>query len=142
MRKTHFLVLLVIVLGFSVGGCTMDASTPPENTPSEIDLALTQIATAPSFLQSTPTATEGIGGGDNEETQTAMALSVIQATTPAVITMTPTIQPTAQATQPLSVPGSYTLKKGEWPYCLARRFNINPDSLMNANNITLDMVFS
>jgi len=33
-------------------------------------------------------------------------------------------------------PASYTLQAGEFPYCIARRFNINPDQLLSANGIT------
>ena len=36
----------------------------------------------------------------------------------------------------MSAPSSYTLQQGEFPYCLARRFNINPDQLLSANGIT------
>lgn len=31
------------------------------------------------------------------------------------------------------MPSSYALHAGEWPYCLARRFDIDPDALMAAN---------
>lgn len=64
------------------------------------------------------------------------------ATTSAASTVVPATQkPTQQATTPLatsavSAPSSYTLQQGEFPYCLARRFNINPDQLMSANGIT------
>jgi len=33
------------------------------------------------------------------------------------------------------VPERYTLHEGEFPYCLARRFNINPDDLLAANGL-------
>jgi len=33
------------------------------------------------------------------------------------------------------VPSSYTLKAGEFPYCIARRFNISPAELLNANSL-------
>ncbi len=36
----------------------------------------------------------------------------------------------------MSAPGSYTLQQGEHPYCLARRFNINPSQLLSANGIS------
>jgi LysM repeat protein len=35
-------------------------------------------------------------------------------------------------------PASYTLQSGEFPYCLARRFNVNPDDLLSVNGITSD----
>jgi len=40
---------------------------------------------------------------------------------------------------PTSTPGrpvSYTLQAGEYPYCIARRFNVNPAELLIVNNLT------
>jgi hypothetical protein len=28
------------------------------------------------------------------------------------------------------------LEKGEWPYCIARRFNVNPDELLSLSGLT------
>jgi LysM repeat protein len=36
------------------------------------------------------------------------------------------------------VPDSYTLKSGEFPYCIARRFNIDPIELLSANGLSLN----
>ncbi len=141
MRKTHFLVLLIITLGLIVSACKMDASTAPTDTPSEIDNLFSQLTAAPTYPL-TPTDSEGTGGGEFDAIETAEARGATQAAPSGVITMTPTVQPISPTAQPLVVPGSYSLKKGEWPYCIARRFNINPETLMNANNITPDMVFS
>jgi LysM repeat protein len=33
-------------------------------------------------------------------------------------------------------PASYTLQNGEFPYCIARRFNVNPDALLSINGLT------
>jgi LysM repeat protein len=35
-----------------------------------------------------------------------------------------------------SVPSTYTLQKGEWPYCIARRFDVNPNELLTLNQLT------
>ena len=35
------------------------------------------------------------------------------------------------------MPDSYTLKKGEFPWCIARRFDVDAVALMNANGIPL-----
>jgi hypothetical protein len=34
------------------------------------------------------------------------------------------------------VPNNYTLSLGEWPYCLARRFDIDPAAILAANGLT------
>jgi LysM repeat protein len=35
------------------------------------------------------------------------------------------------------VPSSYTLQKGEFPYCIARRFNLNPNELLSQNGLSV-----
>lgn len=69
------------------------------------------------------------------------------ATTPAAatvmpVTKTPTpivtgVVPTTAVTRP----ATYTLQSGEFPYCIARRFNVNPDDLLSVNGITDGGVF-
>jgi LysM repeat protein len=49
------------------------------------------------------------------------------ATTPVIVGTIPTAGPR---------PTSYTLQKGEFPYCIARRFNINPNELLSLNGLT------
>ncbi len=38
-------------------------------------------------------------------------------------------------------PASYTLQPGEFPYCIARRFNVNPDELLSLNGLTNGQVY-
>lgn len=38
-------------------------------------------------------------------------------------------------------PASYTLQKGEFPYCIARRFNVDPDDLLSASGLTSPDVY-
>lgn len=35
-------------------------------------------------------------------------------------------------------PETYSLNKGEWPFCIARRYNLNPLDLLNANGLSLE----
>ena len=54
-------------------------------------------------------------------------------------TATPTPEPTATPVPvnvDKTVPSEYVLHAGEFPWCIARRFNINPIDLMNANGIS------
>jgi LysM repeat protein len=52
---------------------------------------------------------------------------------------TPAIQPTAAPTFVLppapTQPATYTLQKGEFPFCIARRYNIDPSTLLSTNNL-------
>lgn len=49
-----------------------------------------------------------------------------------------TVMPPANSTPvPAGVrPASYTLQYGEFPYCIARRFNVDPDALLSASGLT------
>lgn len=33
-------------------------------------------------------------------------------------------------------PATYTIQRGEYPYCIARRYNVDPGALMRANNLS------
>jgi LysM repeat protein len=74
-----------------------------------------------------PTATFGIGVTAGVTTPVAATVVPISksATPQAVI-------PTNSSVRP----ASYTLQFGEFPYCIARRFNLNPDALLAANGLT------
>ena len=38
-------------------------------------------------------------------------------------------------------PPTYTLQNGEFPYCIARRFNVDPDALLRASGLTSPDVY-
>lgn len=66
----------------------------------------------------------------------------------AVPTETPTLAGdiTPSATQPLPTvtinrPASYALQKGEFPYCIARRFNVDPEELLSLNNLASGNIY-
>jgi LysM repeat protein len=42
---------------------------------------------------------------------------------------------------PLVVPATYTLQKGEFPFCIARRFNVDPSELLRINGLSSYSVF-
>ncbi|MEW6405488.1 MAG: LysM peptidoglycan-binding domain-containing protein [Chloroflexota bacterium] len=48
----------------------------------------------------------------------------------------PSFTPGGPTTTPGAVPSTYTLERGEWPYCIARRFNVNPDELLSLSGLT------
>jgi hypothetical protein len=41
-------------------------------------------------------------------------------------------------TPDLHRPETYSLTKGEWPFCIARRYNLNPIDLLNASGLSLE----
>jgi len=139
MKKHHMLVIMILVT-LTLSACRMSASTPPPVTPttnlSEIARQATQTAIA-----KTPKA------GDTqvpEATQADDTQAATQAPTEAADTPEPTQKPTSdsdnQSGPEYAVPDSYTLHEGEFPFCLARRFNINIDDLLNHNGLSRDAI--
>jgi LysM repeat protein len=59
-------------------------------------------------------------------------------TTPAAGVLTPAVV-SGPTTAPLPAgvrPATYILQNGEWPYCIARRFNVDPDALLSSSGLT------
>lgn len=105
------------------------AASPTLGTPST---ATTGTVATPTGPTATPTV-----GTPVTQAATLIPVTVI----PSGSTFTPTTQAGSTVVVPTvapgSVPATYTLQKGEWPYCIARRFNVNPDELLNVNGLTV-----
>lgn len=140
-RAFVFLLLGILVLGLS--SCELHASTGPE-TPA--------------------TTSEGFPvPGETQQTTGGGSITFPTATVPAYPPMTNTTQiPAQNPTQssaypaPTNVPGaptattsvlyvqptpggppsSYTLAEGEFPFCIARRFDVNQNELLELNGLT------
>jgi LysM repeat protein len=143
MKKILYpMILIILMLSLVLGGCTRSATkggggdvavdTPdipfpvgPENNPNRIT----------EIIAVTHTAAAQVSGDDEQPAQ-----EVATATPEAVLEETPKSLPTTAAiVVPTATPGlptTYTVQDGEFPYCLARRFNINPNDLVSINNIS------
>jgi LysM repeat protein len=68
-------------------------------------------------------------------------------TTPAPVTVIPggsSATPYVTVFVPTAIvgrPATYTLQMGEFPYCIARRFNVNPNDLLSMNGISDGSIF-
>lgn len=116
-----------------LAACTRSASgLPTELLPTEdpIESIFSTVAT-----QTALAAQAGTGGGEDED-EASPTPSQTPETGDVTATPTSTETNTPAPTPELVVPSSYTLNEGEWPYCLARRFNIDPDALLEANGLT------
>lgn len=151
-----FVLILIAVLALTLGACTRAASSAPVATPT------------PAVNFPKPLATTGMNAIEVAGTQTALATSglpmpLVGAGTEAAAN--PTFTPLAgvdQATAlpsptgeiaaantpapvvtaaPVTKPGSYTLKEGEFVYCIARRFNVNPDEILSLNGLADGQTF-
>jgi LysM repeat protein len=145
MSKKIFSILLVfIILALALSSCTRIASfSPLANQVPTVD----SLADLPIIIQA-PQIQDPLS-----ITQTAIAM-IAQATQPAIIiTVTaepsgigveeaePTpIPPTSTAVPPTAVPSrpeTYTLKYGEWPICIARRYDLDLSNFLAANNLNM-----
>ncbi len=128
MNKSHMLIFIVIISSLLFSACTMSASTPPPITPTTMDLSEIARQATETAIAKTPKAGETQVPGETQVT--------VGDTSPTGVAPTNTPAPTVtKGSDPVSyaVPDSYTLHKGEFVFCLARRFNILPKDIMTLN---------
>jgi len=142
-------LLLVAVL---LSACEQPYSTPPAVTNTPIDpnsFFSTPIPSQPANMQdveniSTQTALAGQATQPPVAGATAtLALPVNLSATPTpIIALNPTstqavaVVPTSTSVPAGSKPSTYVLKVGEFPYCIARRFNVDPDQLLSLSGLS------
>jgi len=85
--------------------------------------------------QSGVTATPGVSGAGTPVPSTptnAVPTTPVAATSTPAVVSGPTNPPLPAGVRPQT----YVLQTGEWPYCIARRFDVNPDALLSASGLT------
>lgn len=124
-------IVSVVIIALLLSGCKMPASKAP-TTPPE------QIMTTPIRLQ-TDTPGEMTEIPVEEPVHTATLEPGEDAPPPPTNTPEPTI---AVAVPTVTRPAEYTLREGEFPYCIARRFNLNIADLLSLNNLSSNALLS
>jgi LysM repeat protein len=144
-QQTKIVLLVALALFLTLTACTRQASQAPVTTPSPtVDVPfpvttpslgqfgtqtaealkpVTQATTAPEVVLATPTQT-GAGGNDNQS-------GGGQAAPVATATQQPVQVPA------ITVPSKYTLQKGEWPICIARRFDLDISTFFAQNGLSM-----
>lgn len=152
-NKSFLLVIVLLVLVLALSACTRSASTAPAGaitatselpfefkTPGSLSTEIvSQTAAAGGYPDQPKSPTEQAGGGVPGDLQPT-ALPLPAETTAAPEVVQPTQAPIANWQPTPGLPASYTLNKGEFPYCIARRFNINPSEMLAANGLTTNSV--
>jgi len=151
--KPSGILISVLVLGTVLASaCTQTYSQAPLATPTLIPTGL--------FVSPFPSGQDAVKIVSDLGTQTAMAKTAQAGGT--VLPTTPQAGTSSAATsdvtgagtpEPATVepaatsqggtagrPATYTLQQGEFPYCIARRFNVNPSDLLSANGISGETV--
>lgn len=140
MRKSTFtLILVAVLLMLTVAACQRSASQAPTEvagtTSGELDFV---VGTEPS---------QAMVDDAVKATETAIAMETMLPLqsgggAPAEAAATPPPPaPTAIpviATPELSRPSTYALQKGEWPICIARRYDLDIGALFAANGLNMN----
>ena len=145
--RTFLIILLTGILVFGLTSCKLPASKGPEEAN----------ATSEGFpVPGETQPTTGGGGVNTSATQTSQAYpsttiptqvppqnptqgSAYPAPTNVPGAPTPTAAPVIYVEPtPGGPPPSYTLAEGEFPFCIARRFDVNQNELLTLNGLTVD----
>jgi LysM repeat protein len=167
MKRGATVASTMMLIAVIVSACERPFSTPPAvtNTPIESSLFATPIEQTPSMSDievfGTGTALALSGTPFSVETQTPSTPIAI-GTQDLTASLTPTplvaINPTFTSTATLAVsgtssgplptsapvgsrPATYTLQSGEFPYCIARRFDVDPDALLSSSGLSDGVVY-
>jgi LysM repeat protein len=156
MKKySKIIVMVALIMLVSLSACERAASRPPVTTPTtgagevpfpvgtqDLSAIGTQTAIASTPLPELPTPTPQVLVAT--ETPGAQPADAGQPTATADANAGGGVAQPAQPTQPaqplvatpvVERPTTYTLKKGEFAFCIARRFDLDLGALLAANNI-------
>ena len=149
-KKATIILAIAIAAVLLFSACERSVSQTGKATPTAKGSNLTPQSTSILLVQSWETVTANY-------VQTAVAMGTFTAvptptplgavSTPSSSTQVPTaglptVTPMPGTTPiiivPTATPGrpaTYTIHTGEFPYCLARRFDVNPDDLLSLNGL-------
>ena len=155
MKKTVWVTILLVL---ALSACTKSASKVPSatatgNVPFPTPLAdnnalktiQSQTQTAQTVAPKTTAApaTATLAPAATSAQKPAEKPAATAAPTKAAPDASPTPVPPTATQKPVVIaptatpgrPAAYTLQSGEFPYCIARRFNVNPADLMSLNGM-------
>lgn len=164
-KKIVVVISLVILTAIILSACTQPYSNVPLETPTANP---TNLFVSPFPTSDNPMEMIGEFATSTALAETAVALTAGTALVTVVPgteitpdngitgtpdnsvepTMTPTLpdddSPTATQSLPtvtVDRPASYALQKGEFPYCIARRFNVDPVELLSLNGLASGNIY-
>ncbi len=164
-QRGMMMIFVFVVSTMLISACTQSLSSAPVATPTLLPDGLfvspfpsveNPMAMIEEFAKQTAAAQTTVANGGTpatpgavvtattplaETTGTVLAPSdvIATATSTAVVISTPTNANSlpAATSVPAGVrPASYTLQSGEFPYCIARRFNVDPDELLALSGLS------
>jgi len=169
MKRGTIVASILVLVVLITSACDLPYSTPPASTNTPIDpnsLFATPLGETPSMsdvevfgtgtalaLSGTPlpviatqTPSTPLGTQDLTTSAASATPTPLVSTNP-TSTATLAISGTTVGTLPTSAPvgsrpATYTLQRGEFPYCIARRFDVDPSELLARNSLTTAEAYS
>jgi LysM repeat protein len=169
-HRVLLIISIFMISTLLISACTQSLSNAPEATPTLISFvspfptAENPMAQIEEFAKQTAAAQTAEAGHGTPVTPQAIttteAHTTPEAGTPAATTdphavgtptnaagglTTPVVVTPAGTAAPFTPgprPATYTLQAGEFPYCIARRYNVNPDALLAASGLTSPDLYS
>ena len=122
-KKSIRVIVSLVLFTLLLSSCKLPASEAPTETGEAMTTPISIQTDSPISM-----------------TQTAIAKNITTATLSAGTSTAPTPTNTPEPTEIVAVPtvtrpATYTIHEGEFPYCLARRFNLNPVDLIELNGL-------
>lgn len=143
MNKKIFVIITIIVIAsFALSACERPASKAPVPTATTEGEIPFPVATKPEImvdiLKGTQTAAALTLVPSGTEVPAGEATPAFSIDTPEPAAATPTVTMVAYPTPTPGRPANYTIKAGEFPYCIARRFNVDISELLTLNGLGLN----
>jgi LysM repeat protein len=169
-QRGLLVIFILVVSSVMISACTQSLSSAPDATPTLLPPELfvsplpsveNPMALIEEFAKQTSVAQTTVASGGTPGTPQPVAVGTLitpqdgTVATPTVgIPSTPTnavpttpaaVVPSGPTTTPVPAgvrPATYILQSGEFPYCIARRFNVDPDALLSLSGLTSPDVYS
>lgn len=157
-KNLYFILAIALLAAFVLTGCERSAAAPsslptatlPAEQPlqgggevTEDQMAMlwayatqTAMASTPLPLPETPTPIPITPEDTPTPTETPVLPPTGMPVTPGI-----TITPPPVVTPITGIPATYVLQPGEFPYCIARRFNVDPQELLAVNGLSDGMIY-
>ncbi|MDO9347989.1 MAG: LysM domain-containing protein [Anaerolineales bacterium] len=161
-KKFNLILAVVMTLAIFLAACQRSASQAPLPTPTPtgnsaatqtdpmrmLQALATQTAMAGTGIPTNGTPTPDltgtpipVGTGATPISGSPTDTSLLPPTGAPGATSIPATQIAITVTPPTR-PATYTLHEGEFPYCIARRYNVDPDALLALNGLTEGQMYS
>jgi LysM repeat protein len=136
MKKTrsYILIVLFLLVIVSLTACVKNLPAP-KTEKTKAAKATEQPTEMIDTIYQFATQTAQAALAQPQPQTTPQATAVVPAATQVVVEVVPTATLVPAVIPTLAIPATYTMKKYEFIYCIARRFNVNPAELMALNGL-------